>query len=153
MKIGLYRHSGLLSWLIKFQTRSEYSHAALLFSDNVLIEATRPKVRKVVNPAPDPKCDWFDLSITDAAEAQVRAFSEAQIGKGYDYTMVIRFVTRLQETRRSTGKWFCSELVFAAIQKAGVNLLERIEPWAVSPELLSLSPLLISEAPAPDDPA
>ena len=146
MKIGLYRHTGFISWAIKLQTRSEYSHVSLLFSDNVLIEATWPKVRKVENPKPDLKCDWFDLLVTEDQERTMRCFCEAQIGKPYDLTMVLRFVTRQQESRKSTGKWFCSELAFAAAQKAGINLLERIEPWAVSPELVSLSPLLVKPA-------
>lgn len=142
MKIGLYRHTGFISWLIKCQTRSEYSHSSLLFSDNVLIEATSPKVRKIENPAPDLKCDWFTVDCSPEQEAAIRQFAEAQIGKPYDLTMVIRFVTRQQESRKSKGAWFCSELVFAAVQKCGINLLDRIEPWAVSPEILSLSPIL-----------
>jgi uncharacterized protein YycO len=148
MKIGLYRHTGLIPCAIKWQTRSEYSHGAILFSDGVLIEATWPKVQRVVNPAPDHKVDWFEIAgLTEDQERTIRCFCESQVGKPYDLTMVVRFVTRRQESRKSTGKWFCSELVFAACQKAGIDLLSRIEPWAVSPELLSLSPLLLPEHP------
>lgn len=50
--------------------------------------------------------------------------------------MVARFVTRRQADRESAGKWFCSELVFAAFQAAGIDLLARTEAWEVSPGLL-----------------
>jgi len=53
--------------------------------------------------------------------------------------MVIRFITRQQETRKSSNKWFCSELIYASLLKAGIVVLERIEPWEVSPVLLSYS--------------
>jgi hypothetical protein len=43
-----------------------------------------------------------------------RAFLTAQLGKPHDYTMVARFITRRQESRRTSGKWFCSELTFDA---------------------------------------
>jgi len=55
---------------------------------------------------------------------------------------VARFVSRRQASRASRGKWFCSELAFAAARKGGVHLLKNVEPWEVSPGGLSRSPLL-----------
>lgn len=74
--------------------------------------------------------------------AAVERFLLDELDKSYDYGSVLRFVSREQAARRDSGKWFCSELVFAALQKGGLNLLSRIEPWAVSPGLLAYSPYL-----------
>ena len=39
--------------------------------------------------------------------------------------------------RKKYGKWFCSELVFAAFKKAGINLMDRTDAWLLSPTILS----------------
>ena len=68
------------------------------------------------------------------------AFALAEVGKGYDYWAIVRFVSRRRMP--DNDRWFCSELVFAALAHVGVRIFERIEPWAVSPGLLAISPLL-----------
>src|SRR5690606_21875536 len=90
------------------------------------------------------EADRYYLNIPLGADEvlRLRGFLEKQTGKSYDYRMVFRFITRLQETRKSRGKWFCSELVFAALQQCGIDLLSRTEPWEVSPGLLARSPYL-----------
>lgn len=139
MRFTLTSASGIVPALIKFQTRSTRSHARLVFSDDTVIEATWPRVRFSIWTFDEG--ELYSVETTKEQEKIMWEFAKAQIGKPYDLTMVVRFVTRQQATRASSGKWFCSELVFAAFQKAGINLLERIEPWAVSPELLRVSPL------------
>lgn len=152
--VALYRGSGLIGKAIRWQTRSGYAHAALArvedfgpwsgsFGGAALIEAMEGKgVRRLLAPIDYHKADWFRVALDAQERAQVWGFAEEQVGKGYDYTMVLRFVSRRQESRKSTGKWFCSELVFAAFASAGVDLLARTEPWEVSPGLLSRSPYL-----------
>ena len=150
--------SSLISRAIRWQTRGRYSHAAILFSDGVLIESREGQgVRRLWPYAAAiylgaERADLFRLVLPDPPpaaptphpvnEPAARAFAEAQLGKSYDLGSVLRFVTRTQESRNGSGKWFCSELAFAILTKAGAPPLARIEPWAVSPEHLSHSPLL-----------
>ncbi len=142
--IGLHKHNGLAECAIKWQTRSPYSHASVIMdAGQYAVEAVWPRVRLVERPPIDPQADYFKVSLTPEQETRVREFLLKQVGKPYDLTMVCRFVTRQQETRKSQGKWFCSELIFAAFKTAGVELLARIEPWEVSPGTLSNSPLLV----------
>jgi uncharacterized protein YycO len=148
MKILLCQNKGIAGCLIRWQTRSDFSHAAV-FHDGLIYESNPPCVRKV-----DVRgWSWaeienqygtitvIDVPVTPAQETCIVNFLEDQLGKPYDYTMVIRFITREQESRASRGKWFCSELVFAAFQQAGIDLLARTEPWEVSPGLLGRTPL------------
>ena len=146
---------------------SGYSHAALVFYSShwiwelnegwASIEAREfkgvrrsdgAKVDEVLERHPKASVDLFEVRTATGFELKrerVEAclkFAVDQIGKGYDYTMVARFISRRQASRRTSGKWFCSELVFAALQKAGVDLLARTEPWEVSPGQLARSPLL-----------
>lgn len=138
----LFRGRGMMSAAIRWQTRSPYSHAALLLADGRhIIEAwqgagVRMKLME----------DWrgverFAVAGMDSSRwAEAIAFATAHVGAGYDYWAIVRFVSRARMP--DNERWFCSELVFAALAHAGVRLFERIEPWAVSPGLMSISPLL-----------
>jgi uncharacterized protein YycO len=143
VKIALCRSHGLVACAIRWQTRSQYSHAAILTARGVWCEATWPRVRALPQPPAGTDADLFEVPMTPDQERALNRFILEQLGKPYDLTMVLRFVTREQESRRSSRRWFCSELVFAAFRRAGIALLERCEPWEVSPALLSLSPLLL----------
>lgn len=144
MKILLFRGRGLIASLIKFQTRSEYSHAAICLGDSRVVEATYVKG---VNTSPTltgfkGAVDTFEVETTPTQDAVIEQFLVQQVGKLYDLTMCIRFFTRKQATRKTKGRWFCSELVFAAFQAAGIDLFKQTEPWAVSPGMLARSPLM-----------
>lgn len=145
-KILLTRSKGVLGAGIRLQTRSIVDHSALLFDRGIVIESTWPKVRQTKFPA------WLrgrnrrlveqyiipgDLDV-DA----VYDFARNQLGKPYDVSSVLRFVTRQQAHRKSHGWWFCSELIFAAIAKGGLELFHNTEPYEVSPGLLRRSPLI-----------
>lgn len=153
MLIALHKGKGFIGRCIQWQTRSVYSHASVVFgSDPWSDEVIESREFKGVRLLPyglnrQEEIDLFQLPVPDPGEReqireQVRDFMMEQLWKPYDYTMVARFISRRQASRKQSGKWFCSELVFAAFLAAGVPLLDRIEPWAVSPGLLALSPLL-----------
>jgi uncharacterized protein YycO len=142
--IRLYKNqNGLISSAIRWQTRGIYSHSAIIV-DGVLYEASEFKGvhNKIADKRNDRYFDDYQIILSEQQEEDLIRFLDRQLGKPYDYTMVLRFITRQQEDRKSVGKWFCSELVFAAVQKVGVNLLNNVEPWEISPVLLSFSPLL-----------
>jgi uncharacterized protein YycO len=135
-----------VSRLIRWQTRSEYSHASILLATGEHYEAREGKgVLKHARFTLTNKSeavDYFALPLNAVQYDRLVAFLEKQVGKGYDWTMVARFVSRRQESRASTEKWFCSELAYAAVMVAGRDLLRETEPWEVSPGLLGRSPLL-----------
>jgi len=138
----LFRGQDLLSRAIRWQTRSVYSHAALLRPDGSVIEAWPGEgVRERLIE------DWTGIdafTIAGCTPQQWNAaniFARDHLGAHYDWLGVLRFVSRRDDADQKLS-WFCSELVFASLQHAGITLLERIEPWAVSPGLLANSPLL-----------
>jgi hypothetical protein len=152
MLIALHKGKGFIAKAIQWQTRSPYSHASVVFPSaapdgtTFAIEAREFRgVRKIEFglEAEHEEIDLFRVEIKWAQYNSARQFLFEQLGKPYDYTMVARFISRRQLARETSGKWFCSELVYYAFMQAGINLLDRIEPWAVSPGLLALSPLLI----------
>jgi uncharacterized protein YycO len=140
MIILLYRGTGLINSLIRWQTRSHYAHAAVMLDGVSVIESTPSKgVVARSGEARDLAADRFWVKAPFNAE-EGRRFLFRQCQKKYDYAGVVRFVTR--EKAQDDDTWFCSELVYAAFQKAGIKLLNVDEAWKVSPALLAMSPYL-----------
>src|SRR5688572_7314948 len=138
-RVLLFKGRGLLNALIRWQTRSCYSHAALLLPDKRTIIEAWPEggvQEKVVN-------DWANIDIFDVPMMSkekwrvAEEFARKQVGKQYDFLAIIRFVDRAKMPRNN--KWFCSELVFEALEHAGVTLLFNIPSWAVAPGHLAWS--------------
>lgn len=151
LRVALHHGSSLVSRAIRLQTRSAWNHASLVFPSGMLVESLEGQgvtdTRTLDAVRATERVQTF--VVPGLSEPQARAamaFALAQLGKPYDWTMVLRFITRRQEDRKSTGAWFCSELVAAAFRHAGYPLLHRVEPWAVAPGTLALSPLLVEEA-------
>jgi uncharacterized protein YycO len=140
--ILLFKGRGIVSAMIRLQTRSEYSHAALLYPDgSTLVESWQGSGvrRKTITDFRD--VDAFIVpGMTEVQWKDAFKFAAAQVGLGYDYRSVARFVTRV--SAKENGRWFCSELVFAALQYSGVELLHRITAAEVAPGHLALSPLI-----------
>lgn len=142
--IGLYRKSGIISNIIKFFSRGNYSHVAIQVNGVVYESKEFHSVRKLtdwcINTA---TVDIYEILITEEQEKELIIFLEKQLGKPYDYMMVLGFLFfTTREKRKSRRRWFCSEFVFAALEKIGIKLFNNIEPWKISPVMLSYSPLL-----------
>ena len=153
--IGFTPATGIMGRAIKWQTRSPWSHALLVYGKEGyceqwnVIEAYQGKGvlhRPFVPVGEDRDTVLFRVRhpFAQSSERRILDFAERQIGKPYDWTMVARFVSRRQESRETSGKWFCSELAYAAFWYSGIELLRDTKPWEVSPGLLARSPLLES---------
>ena len=145
--ILLFDSKGLISSLIRWQTRGTVSHAAILLPDGNVLESMQGDGVRTRSCA---DVDWstaqaFDVvgmsdSRWDAAMKWIGSPNGAKMGDGYDYLAVFRFITRHRQP--PNNRWFCSELVFEALQSVGVNLLERIPASQVTPFDILTSPLL-----------
>ena len=142
-QILLFKGQGMISRLIRWQTNGEYSHVAIQLPDGQILEAWHKPAKVRLR---EPLEDWtnveaFDVEgMTEKQWEKAIAWAKQQVGKKYDFGGVMRFVTRWRKPQDES--WFCSELVFQAIQEGGVRLLDRIHCSQVSPTVLSFSPLL-----------
>ena len=140
--ILLFKGRGIVSTLIRWQSRGKYSHAALLMPDGRIVESWQGDGVRVKTLT-----DWEDIDAFTIPDMPGAAWDDAiqfaldQVGKGYDYKGVARFVSRRRHYD-DIEKWFCSELVFAALESVGFAPFHRIEPWAISPGMLCVSPML-----------
>lgn len=153
IEVRLHNPTSWYGRLVAFFTNSHYSHTSLLVGGWVYeAEFGAGVTRKLPNETA-PADESFPIVLPAAQFYELQRFLVAQVGKKYDLKAVLRFLaivrlvggddpSTIQEARRQRGRWFCSELTFAALQHVGVNLLARIQPWQVSPGMLALSPLL-----------
>jgi hypothetical protein len=166
IQIAAYRGKSLVSKLIRWQTRSIYSHIAVRFADDVWVKlGDREKYIHAGNVieawqkggvalhggigtvhTPGTRVDYYDFvtPLTDYEFHAVAGFLIRQLGKAYDWRAVVRFLTREPVEHWTRRRWFCSELAFEACLTAGRNLLERTDAWRVPPDWLPRSPLLKS---------
>lgn len=139
--INFYRPSSTIDKLICFFSRGGYCHCNITVNGDTYEAAPFGKVRQFQLEPSISRIESFTIELTTEQELALISFLFCQLGKGYDYFSIFGFIL-YQNDRPKYGRWFCSELVFAALRKVGVPLLKRIEPFKVSPVILSTSPLI-----------
>lgn len=139
-----YHGKSLISRAIQWQTRSPYSHTAWMREDGSVIESWhRGGVRYLRSPyvghTPGTRVDVFAVKgLTRGERDGIEGFLFEQVGMGYDFRSVFRFISRRPGR---DGRWFCSELVHAACLQVGVELL-RGPSWMFAPGHLGWSTAL-----------
>lgn len=165
IQIAAYRGTSLISRLIRWQTRSVYSHIGILFTEamtvklangthiipaGAVIEAWQGGVRMSrslsASHEPGTLVDLFEFvtPLDETETMRAARFLCAQLGKPYDYAAIVRFLTRDPENHWNKSKWFCSELAVETFFTVGRNLLERCSAWEIPPRDVPRSPLLKS---------
>jgi hypothetical protein len=169
-QIASYRGKSGISIGIEVVTYSIYSHTAMLFCNDMVvevngmlhdiaagsvIEAWKGGVQHAnslsENHTPGTKVDLFSFKtpLSEEVEHRIASFLFAQIDKPYDYINVGRFVpiVRVLIPKPAPTIWtrkhvFCSELIMEGCNAGGVYLLERCKPWEVPPRDPPRSPML-----------
>jgi len=143
--IALYEGTSVKSRMIEWWSWSQFSHASWVKRNGRVVEAWRGGVSEWPtihhNHTPGTRVIFLDLDLTPEQVERIESFLTSQLGKGYDFLGVNRFLTRSQ-TPDDPERWFCSELIFAAFLHAGIELLARVEARKVMPVMLFYSPLL-----------
>jgi uncharacterized protein YycO len=140
MKVLAYKGKGAISKAIQWQTRSPWSHVAILLDNGETIEAWQKGGVRICGSPGENHAAGTEIAVFgidykfDEATATARLLAE--VGKKYDFSSVLRFVTRRDSA--ADNKWFCSELVHAILP----FLLARINSAHVSPRDIVLSPYL-----------
>jgi uncharacterized protein YycO len=145
-RILLFTGGDPIAALVKWQTRSHYSHAALWLPGTSWCVESYPfrGVRSRLLTA----ADWQKVhayrvpGMTYKQWLGALEFCRMQEGQGYDWRNVIRFLTRVPA--RENKRWFCSELVHEAISKTYRSLLNKPSDH-VDPGDIPASPLVLRD--------
>lgn len=153
--IQMHKGGGLFSRLIRWFTRAEYSHVSAWFWDandphgGFVIEAMEGEgVRtfpadhhRAAREAGTINCYALRTPLTTDEQGRLHALMERELGKGYDWLGVIRFVSRRRH-KGADNKWFCSEIVAYAFEEIGRPLSNR-PSWQMTPGDVAASTELV----------
>jgi len=133
------KHMSISSMVIKLLTFSKFSHMAVLLKDGNVIDTTFLSGVRIQSLEQFSK-HYRNRVIREIAlpnEAAAEQFLHSQIGKPYDWASLVGIIARNGKWT-DEGKWFCSELVEAAVKAGGldrfVEKLSRIIPqycWVI----------------------
>jgi len=144
----LFRGRGLLSWLIRLATHSNYSHAGLLFRyckrvyclEAVGVGVRLAPVSRLLNHYPDGVF-YCGLAAEEPTRKTALGFGFQQLALPYDVFGLVRFAFALifgrQRLIKPDQRWFCSELVAAAYRIAGFPLTDELPCYVAPADLIN----------------
>ena len=108
-------NNSLVSWLIRAATFGKYSHCAILDEEHWVIHSTflRGVHRSTLKSFQEAYPTHYFSHIVCPDEAGAMHFLEAQLGKPYDWSALLKLV--FQRDWQENDRWFCSELAEAAL--------------------------------------
>ncbi|NQY09384.1 MAG: hypothetical protein HRT71_07695 [Flavobacteriales bacterium] len=139
-------------------TGSEVSHVATVLIDDdgrirffessigdMYPEHEGVHLQKISNILPFYNGNVWILPLSDEFRAtldidKLKKYLYAQLGKEYDYDGLLKSGVDFLEnigiavTRKDTDKFFCSELVMAAMMEAGDSIPQNVNPAEVTPK-------------------
>lgn len=118
------------TWKFNGKWKDTFSHTELLFSDGKMFSASQysNSTRYTKHRFNEENWAYKHVVITSEQEEIIRKWCDSQVGKEYDYAGAAGFVIPFRQAR---GKWFCSEVVTAALHK--VDMLRSFKPSKMSP--------------------
>ena len=138
IKVAFYKAKGnWLNSIIRWWTKSKYSHAELVLPNNVTWIGISPFLTSTVESRFHLDCDYHnwdfvDLEITNKQHATILDFIEETKGCRYDWVgMLLSQFLPFSIKRRS--KWYCSEWIVNALVLCGalnwssVHIYDKIE--------------------------
>jgi len=134
--VAFYKHRG--SWLdklIRLWTFGPYSHTELIGPDGSLYSAD-PRLNKVrvLTNYDVTNGHWDIVYLDDLDSDKAIKFVTSQLNKEYDWRGI--FLSQVLRLKlHSRNKWFCSELCFVALNKAGLGS-KGIKPHTIHPNAL-----------------
>ena len=129
MKLVFYKPIKFQDKLIAWYTKGPYYHAEIEFSDGMRVESSAESNGVSIYTPKEDNYITVKFNILNANEDKVRKWCEEQMGCKYDWFGVVRFVVPF--VKQSSTRWFCSELIVAALQQIG--FFANVKPHKLSP--------------------
>lgn len=137
--IYLTRSKSIIGKLIRYWTRSKFSHGGIVFNGSIGIEATFSGVRLVNLPKEDVIYLTPAKRLTDEELFNLYDFLLEQEGKLYDFRGIFNFLIKGRHNVRD--KWYCFELIYEAYKKIG-RTLGRLDEYYIDGHLIYFSNIL-----------
>ena len=135
IKIRFASNKTLVSKIVRFFTRSEYSHVDYIFDTG---EAYSSLPHTGVNYNTDSNDVEVMCEVEVESKKLVENFLLSQQGKPYDLTAIFGFI--FSRDWQEKDQWFCSELIAAAIQNGSSKPLYNTRLNRITPRDLFIHP-------------
>jgi len=136
IRLAFYHGPGrLFDKLVRWFTRSKYSHVELCFTEDLAFSADAWQTKRTrfikanFNPA---HWDYRDFVVNLPQWQQMYDAAVVINNRPYDYLGILSFVTR--SSRQDQDKWFCSEVACYLLQHAG--FFRTLNPARTTPQML-----------------
>jgi len=148
--ILLYKGSGWFSALIKFFTKSKYSHAGIVCWWNnrlMVLEAVGKGVivtplSKNIKEYPGTVELFFPNKISEAQRKKIISFAQIELGKEYSIWKLFLYMFTKKDKRdayRKENKLFCSHFVASTYNYAGYDIVKGTSDSYTTPEDIATS--------------
>lgn len=144
-----YKGTGVLSKIVRFFTRSKYSHISMAISSTHLIEANWYKKSNVIEFKYNPnEMEIFRVeNLTVEHQITILQRSYEYINKYYDYIQIFGHLLEslgivVKNPLNSDNKIICSELIDRAYLDINIDLVDSREEGNVTPNDIVNSKLL-----------
>lgn len=135
LRLVLSSSNMLGSKLIKFLTWSTWSHVGILCDDDMVIEATWPRVRRVsLDEFLQHKTMSVFIDIPCSDRKAAIAAAEEQLHKPYDVCGLFAFFGFGRRDWMQDDHWFCSELAAYALMKGGMVIFRPGSTNRITPQ-------------------
>ena len=146
IRIAQYKGKSFASKVIKFVTRGQYSHTAIMLADDEIYEAWQGSNSiRVIRSLSDghsqgTPVDIYELPCTSIQEAVFYAYVLSRVGDKYSWKGLVSFYFN-QSKKPFFEELFCSMYLAEACERAEIKLVQNAKPWQVSPTMVTRSPL------------
>lgn len=144
IKLQFVSLNNLISPIIEWFSSGDYSHVDAVLPDETLLGSRSTKAGALksgvqIRPKNYQKFKRVMIIEIDCTDYQANIFYQFlkdQIGKPYDKEAIFAFIFNRNWNDKS--KWFCSELIMAALEEAGITSKIYIDVNKITPVALSL---------------
>ncbi len=126
---------GPVSWAIRAETNSQWSHVGFVDGDIVVESISKQGVHEEPLASRQAASSKWQLVELECADPEaVLAAARTQLGKPYDYSAVLDIAIRDRDDWQDERSWFCSELVAWALDKGGSPKFRRSGVGRITPD-------------------
>lgn len=135
-KGSIFTKSGLISAIVRWYTKSEYSHIEMIIGDKWIASgnpAGEGVTIKELRPLDYDGWDYYNIEVDGRKTKKIMKFLESQVGTDYDWAGTF-FGGTLDYNIDDKSKWYCSELVAEVLKMYGVKEYQNIQTAKVTPD-------------------
>ena len=115
--------------VIRWWTRSEYSHAELIMPSGAWVSISpflAKRVQSRAEPEEDGEWDFIDIEVTEKKIESLKRFYDLTKGQKYDWVGMI-LSQLLPFHIKARGRWYCSEWITYALRISGILKWDKVQ--------------------------